>query len=438
LLGWKCKAGRSREAAQGPAESGRWAAPFIVGWLLSQTLLPIRHYFIPGDARITHEGLSFSWRLKTDEHHASAVQFFVKDMKIISHENSDPPRINWNEWHGDRTIYRTVVPGRIHWSQLPEILVLFEPIIGERVIYNPAATADRVRTEAESRERAARLWQELYGRQPRAMRRTIPLFQALDSVAESLQTGGKVTEAAQLTAFVSRARQLEQNAPGSPEAGQLRADARKVLDGLYHRGEGGGMRSLMRSLDPFALEEGQRPVPFLVVEDPEVCDASSSEPVRVNRAAWKDGPFTRGKRVPSVENLGGEPLIVYLGNVGAEAREMLPSACVFDSEDYPERFAYIWWNTLKDVTNSKLNHISNQPFYLVRYARRVAGLWEKEYQRRPVVNAITAVSLNRRPYQLIVDPEADLASVPITWLGHNVWIRDLETQRIPREVLLNN
>jgi hypothetical protein len=45
------------------------------------------------------------------------------------------------------------------------------------------------------------------------------------------------------------------------------------------------------------------------------------------------------------------------------------------------------------------------------------------------------VSLNARPYQLLVDPEVDLASVPVNWFGHNLWIRDLEMPRIPREAL---
>jgi len=80
-------------------------------------------------------------------------------------------------------------------------------------------------------------------------------------------------------------------------------------------------------------------------------------------------------------------------------------------------------------------HTSLQAFYLRRYARRVASLWEEEYARRPAVHALTKVSLNGRPHQLLVDPNVDLASVPVTWFGHNSWIKDLETPRIPREAL---
>jgi len=95
----------------------------------------------------------------------------------------------------------------------------------------------------------------------------------------------------------------------------------------------------------------------------------------------------------------------------------------------------VYWNIEKDLTVSKGIHISNQAFYLRRYDRRLASLWQQEYGRRPKVRAITAVSFNGRPHQLLVDPEADLASVPVHWMRHNQWIRDLEMDRIPRSSL---
>src|SRR6185436_9647941 len=101
----------------------------------------------------------------------------------------------------------------------------------------------------------------------------------------------------------------------------------------------------------------------------------------------------------------------------------------------PAQAPYIVWNSLRDLSISKATHVSNQAFFLRRYARRVAQIWEQEYGRRPVITAWTAVSLNGRPPQPLVDPDADLASVPDHWLRHNAWIRDLEMRRIPREWL---
>lgn len=93
------------------------------------------------------------------------------------------------------------------------------------------------------------------------------------------------------------------------------------------------------------------------------------------------------------------------------------------------------WNHVRDATKSKLLHIGYNPFLLRRYALRVAAWWEARYGRRPKVLAATAVSLNRRPFQPVVDPGVDLASTQVHPWKHNAWILDLETPRIPREAL---
>jgi hypothetical protein len=64
---------------------------------------------------------------------------------------------------------------------------------------------------------------------------------------------------------------------------------------------------------------------------------------------------------------------------------LLPMAWLSDSQDDPNQPVRIVWNVVNDLSASKLTHISNQAFYLRRYAQRVAALWEKEYGRRPAV-----------------------------------------------------
>jgi hypothetical protein len=126
-----------------------------------------------------------------------------------------------------------------------------------------------------------------------------------------------------------------------------------------------------------------------------------------------------------------------MGAIGANEGELLPLAYITDfhgNRDIPPR---IRWNSLKDLTMSKFMHTSGQAFYLRRYARRVAALWESQYDRRPeVLAASTGVSYNGRPHQPLVDPDVDLASVPVSWFRHNSWIRDLEMKRIPRDALV--
>lgn len=128
-------------------------------------------------------------------------------------------------------------------------------------------------------------------------------------------------------------------------------------------------------------------------------------------------------------------MVVYLGRLDVQLGQLLPQECIFIPETVPMRSAEIYWNIFKDINPSKYNHISNQPFYLRRYARRVAALWQREYNRRPSVHAATGVSFNGRPYQPLVDPGVDLAAVRASWFGHNSWVNDLQTRRIPRESL---
>ncbi|HXT41736.1 MAG TPA: HTTM domain-containing protein [Candidatus Angelobacter sp.] len=435
-LGWKSRANTSPVEPKGPHTPGRFTAAFVVVWLAWQGLMPLRHFLIAGDGRFTYEGLSFSWRLKADDHRALGVQIFVEDATIISRDGIGRVQINWNEWHGNKVIYRNVTPGRINWSQLPEILVLLEPVVGERIIYNPLAASATGRTETEARERMKGIWQELYDRQPKDVRRTVSLLQILDSTSAALKATGRSREAAELADLISRTKQLSQKESERGTARRIFHDVQEALNELQRGDNSGEVDSLLRSMPPFALG-GESPgsAPFFLIDDPQLMEKSRHRPGRIDRGAWKNGPYTRDPRSRREIHVGGEPLIILTSNLGTDVKELMSQACIVDSEGNPDLPAYISWNSLKDLTVSKFNHISNQAFYLRRYARRVAGLWENEYGRRPSVHASTAVSLNGRPFQELVDPNADLASVPASWFRHNTWVRDLQMPRIPREAL---
>ena len=360
-LGWKLRPSETRGAGLASPPLRRGVTAFVVAWLVWQTLMPIRHYFIEGDGRFTYEGLSLSWRLKSEVRRAFAAQLYLSDPKIISNG-----QVNWNEWKGDKVIYRTVTPGRIDWRAMPEILALVDPGAGEQVIYNPYPA--KPGSDAEARARAGNIWSEMYGRMPKMIR-------APATVEETLRTTGS-----------------------GPDA-----DA-----------------------------------PFLIIDDAAVTGALGKGDVlpRISRAEWKASPYTRAPDRPN-RNMGVEPLVIYLSSIGPELRGWVPRASIFDSQDQPALPPYLYWNSVGDLTVSKVMHMSYQAFYLRRYARRVADLWAAEYGRRPVVQAMTAVSLNGRPPQQLVDPTADLARVSARWFSHNVWIRQLETYRIPKESVGN-
>ena len=193
-LGWKLKPGQPPAEIKGPGRIGRWAAPLVVGWLVWQALMPIRHYFIPGDARFTWEGLSFSWRLKAEVYRSTPCTVTLEDPAVLSKTGAGLTRIDWTQWPGDRVIYRTVTPDQMDWARLPEVMVLLEQETGERIIYNPFSGVAACRTEAESRARISQIWRDLYGRQPQTVHRTFSFPQILNAYAQALKSKGKALE----------------------------------------------------------------------------------------------------------------------------------------------------------------------------------------------------------------------------------------------------
>ncbi len=406
-LGWRSKARPTLSNTKTRHPLGRWVVPGVVVWLVWQALMPLRQYAIAGDGRFTWEGLCFSWRLKADVYRSMPCRLVVEDPKIIGFEGTSQPRIDWTAWHGEKVICRMVVPSQLDWTRLPEVLVLLEPRIGERIIYNPLAGSAPGRTEAEARQRVQAIWQTLYGRQPQTVEPTASLPQILRPYSAALLSSGY---------RVRTVRDVFENIG--------------KLEGLS--GEAQMVRSL-RQMTPFALAGAGAPsIPFLLIEDDSLVHEAGAAGWRVDPKAWVQGEATRAPRRSSGTQTGGDPLVVYTYDLGLAARDLLPLAGIFDTLDHPDAPPYIQWNYLAELPDSKSMHMGAQPFLLRQYARHVAAWWQAEYDRRPAVKATTAVSLNGRPFQTLVDPQADLAAVGVAWLRHNSWIRDLEMPRIPR------
>jgi hypothetical protein len=174
---------------------------------------------------------------------------------------------------------------------------------------------------------------------------------------------------------------------------------------------------VLRRMDPFAMS-AQRPAPgvFLVIEDRHLMKPGSALPPRIDPAFWRE---EGGQELAATLRVFHEPL-------GMGEGDMLPRWYVTESQEADGLRVEFRWNLFRDVGPSKGMHISTQPFLLRRYALRVADAWTQEQNRRPEVRARTQLSLNRRPFNPVVDPTADLASVPVRWFGHNPWILDLQ------------
>ncbi len=414
LLGWKARIA-NHSARSFPLHR---AVPLLVlGWLAWQAAMPLRHWLIAGDGRFTYEGQSFSWRLKAETRLAAAHQLRVHDPAILAANASGEVHVNWTNWKGEPAIYRLVNPGTkpVPWATLPEFLRVMEPILGERIIYNPFAR--NVADEAAARRRIAEVWQERYGRAPQFVGRSRPVAGVLRTVSNALRESGHAEEANLLAELASLAEKIAPSDWNSAEPVRNRINS--TLLRLHTRDAGGAITPLLRALDPFILQgERRQDLPVLIIEDLPLFQSGHPKRYRVDHALWKSP---------------ADHTVTCISPPGPEARDLLPQACIFQPDDATA--PYIWWNSARDLSWSKYQHSSYQAFYLRRYARRVAGLWEGEYGRRPAVTAWTSVSLNGRPPQRLVNPEADLASVALNWWGHNDWIYDLQTRRIPREAL---
>jgi hypothetical protein len=251
-LGWKLKTSQS-PATNEACRVTRWVAPFVVLWLAWQTLVPLRQYLIRGDGRFTWEGLGFSWRLKAEVYRSGPCELTVEDKKIISRDATGQVRIDWNEWHGDPVIYRTITPVQLDWSLLPEIVVVLEPIVGERVVYNPYAGSKTGRAESESHRRITTVWQELYGRQPRGIVRTFPPSQVLTAYARALQSKGYVVKSFD--------------------------DILELFNKIYGEAANSRLIPALRQMNPFGMESGSFGArPFLMIEDSSLFYEDATKP----------------------------------------------------------------------------------------------------------------------------------------------------------------
>lgn len=390
-LGWKGKPS---------APVGPWAKPFtlkswtvagVVVWTAFQALFPIRHALIPGDVRVTFEGLEWSWRLKAEVYQSTPVVISVRDPVLQPSLVSGPGGIDWKAWGGDRVIYHSVEPGQCDWAMLPEIVVILDPWTGDRILYNTLSAGVADRSESAAKVRIQQLWKQRYGRAPDSVNRTTPLARIVEGYERSMKARGYTFRNPQET-----------------------LDALNNINGRFGDGK---LMPVLRRMDPFAMS-AQRPAPgvFLVIEDRQLMKPGSALPPRIDPAFWRE---EGGQELAATLRVFHEPL-------GMGEGDMLPRWYVTESQEADGLRVEFRWNLFRDVGPSKGMHISTQPFLLRRYALRVADAWTQEQNRRPEVRARTQLSLNRRPFNPVVDPTADLASVPVRWFGHNPWILDLQ------------
>ena len=429
FLGW-ASSPMSGPTPRGGIQLPRWVPGFVVIWMTLQILIPLRGSVIAGDVRFTWEGLSFAWRLKADTRHAYLPRITVEDPALIDSKPGAAAVIHWERWPEDRTLYHLVEPKAIDWESLPELLVVTATGTGERVMFNPLSRQFPGRTREAARARAVALWTTRFGHPPEGFIETLPLLEIVVHLVRGLRDAGETGLAQQFIGVEATLRsQMGKGADPNTFAASVDLLA-QAFDSLHRYDVGGTLAPYFQRLAPFVLESGGRTPPaFLVIQDRTVLQESiSTKETTVMRAAWRaaDGRSLRDSGLP-FEVYGAD-----LDTDTAAAVPGLPVRMVLSPSGSPS----VIWNVLGDTAPSQWLHFSSQPFLLRRYTVRVADQWQARTGRRPAVHALTQVSFNGRPYQPVVDPAVDLASVPVSWFRHNPWVLDLKNPRIPADLLV--
>ncbi len=368
-----------------------WTVAGVAAWIAFQAVFPMRHVGIPGDVRVTFEGLEWSWRLKAEVYQSTPVLISVRDPVLQPVSGSGAEGIDWKSWNGDPVVHHPVDLGQCDWASLPELVVVLDPWSGDRILYNTLSATVTERSESAAKARVQQLWKERYGRMPDSITRTTPLARIVEGYERSMRARG----------YTFR----------NPQ------EALDALNNLNGRFGDGKLMPVIRRMDPFAMT-ALKPTPgvFLVVEDRQLMRPGAALPPRIDPKAWKN------EAAPGPSG----PMRVIHEPLGMGEGDLLPRWYLTETTGSDGPRVEVRWNLFRDVGPSKGMHLSTQPFLLRRYAHRVAGIWKGESGRWPEVRAWTQLSLNRRPFNPVVDPSADLASVPVRWFGHNPWILDLQ------------
>lgn len=408
--------GVDRAGALAASASGRvsWAVPTLIGvWLLVQVIVPLRHFVIPGNVHWTDEGSRFSWHMMLRNKEPGYLEFRVHDPQLIVDGGDGGSRIDWEAWQGPRPsrIYAKVDAGHVDWTQMPEVFITYEPYVGERIFFNPAANDARSAAEGPATQRVAELWEATYQRQP-IIYETMPTAEALarlrDDIEQAVQDGRPVNRSTRLHAHIVAmlAAQLAEEVLDDTNRYLRMAQLQTLLQLLLK--DDRWRPEVLRYLSlaqPLSIQGAAAPaVPLLTVRDPALLRSGYRSASRVVMDAWRDSPrvYVDFSRMLPAHLTALEPLLV--------------------TEDTGGEDVQILWNYAVDLHTLQCRSLQSFPAMQHQYAQRIAGLWEEQYGRRPQVFVTSSLALNQHPMQPITDPTVDLSAVPLRLLSHNEWI----------------
>ena len=435
FLGWKLAptaTSGSRATVDHTAHSriARRLRPLVVGfvglWLLVQIVVPLRHFAIPGNVNWTSEGDRFAWRMKAASRRPGPLKIVLRDARLIdTSARSQALTIDWAAWEGDRAVYQEVDSETLAWDRLPEWLVVYQPLVGERIVWNPAGAAAVDGTDAiQRRQRAQQQWERLFGAAPR-MAPAIGLGEFTARIADRLRRRNHrqaalaplIQQLQRFAAELARASTGENtSARRAAQLAMLRRVVSELAASPEHRSY---TQRLLAQLEPFALQGARRAATSpsetsgegtYFVQDIRLLRRDRSGDQRVDRQRW--------------ESAHGRPCTVYVDflRLGGSGWQRLPREMLFvDSRHRPG----VLINPHAAMIQRTVRIMAARPYMIHQYVNHVARQWQSRFARRPRIYVDSFMALNRRPMQRLIAPGVDLAAAPLWLLRHNPWILPL-------------
>ena len=172
---------------------------FIVVWVVSQTLIPLRHYVIPGDANWTEEGQMFSWRMMLRMKTAGHIIYYPKDPELQIIDDKGRPQIDWTKWPKSalRAVFVPIACERFDWEVHRGWTATYEPLNGYRLIYNPSD--DSGWSVEQAVKQINDVWGKNFSRVPN-IHHALSLSDAIDLMIEEISAVGKTLDTDKVTA----------------------------------------------------------------------------------------------------------------------------------------------------------------------------------------------------------------------------------------------
>jgi hypothetical protein len=296
-------------------------------------------------------------------------------------------------------------------TSLPPILVIWEPWVRERIFFNPGA--ESLTDSAQIRRRIDDLWKERFGRSPTAVERSLSIEEALTNFENKLRAGEPFPNQSTLIAAIGKLRSHAIELAGLPADDpffqEKALDLQLQINGIRQLAERVGKQNELLTwlvqVQPFAMQRGKGSAWFQIVDrDLQVGDLAQADSSRIRWDQWKDDP----------------KVYLDLHLIPFQAMQTLPRFMYgFDRNDTPS----MHWNVERDLVPMQVDFHSSTGLMIHQYANgRIARFWREKTGNQPRVYVDSLSKLNQHPMQRLIDPNTDLASVPLHIWTHNNWI----------------